>query len=212
MRNRTTATLLWLGIASIVILVARWIAYALNPDLSARLLEQRAGGPGFPTVVLVSLTLGVSVAVAVCWLVALGVRERALLERRRLAVPVPPFRAGRAFALAVAVSVATSLAGGMLEAYLHWRAGLGWHGVHCLLGPVHRNLIPIEAACSVVAVALTVAGEHVAAWMRRTFALLRELPPTIALFAILPPALALAAPPARRQYASAAPRGPPAFS
>ena len=26
--------------------------------------------------------------------------------------------------------------------------GLGWHGIHCLLGPVHRNAIPILAALS----------------------------------------------------------------
>ena len=41
-----------------------------------------------------------------------------------------------------------------LESYLHWRAGLGWHGLHCLAGPVHRDAVPIVAALSLVAVAL----------------------------------------------------------
>ena len=33
----------------------------------------------------------------------------------------------------------------MLESTIHWREGLGWHGLHCLLGPVHRDAIPILA-------------------------------------------------------------------
>ena len=33
-----------------------------------------------------------------------------------------------------------------LESTIHWREGLGWHGLHCLTGPVHRNAIPILGA------------------------------------------------------------------
>ena len=56
---------------------------------------------------------------------------------------------------------------------LHWRAGLGWHGLDCLLGPVHRDALPILAALATVATALLAALDHVIAWMRRTLAALR---------------------------------------
>ena len=60
----------------------------------------------------------------------------------------------------------------MLESYLHWRAGLGWHGLHCLLGPVHRDAIPVLGALSLLAVAAHGAIEHLLAWARRLVALL----------------------------------------
>src|SRR5690242_4699298 len=126
--------------AGLVILLARSLAYATEPGPAARVLEHRAGGPALPVLALAVLAVAGSVAVAVCWLAALAVRERALLERRRFA----PFRAGRVVALALVLGVATSLLGGLLEAYLHWRAGLGWHGLHCMFGPVHRDLLPFE--------------------------------------------------------------------
>jgi hypothetical protein len=210
--TRTARALLWIAIASIVVLLARAVAYALHPSVTARLLEHEAGGPALPTLVLTSLALGAALAIAICWLAALGVRERALLERRVLEEPVPPLAAGRTIALAVALSIATSLVGGLLEAYLHWRAGLGWHGLRCMFGPVHRDLIPIETAFSLVAVALFAAGEHVVGWMRRTCARLRALPPQHPLRARSFPAPALDVPPARRHFTLAAPRGPPAFS
>ena len=96
-----------------------------------------------------------------------------------LAESAPRFRPARTFAFAIALAVVTSVAGGLLEAYLHWRAGLGWHGVQCVFGPVHRDLLPIATALSFVAAALLAAAEHVAVWMRRTFALLRALPPRL---------------------------------
>ena len=155
--------------AGLVILLARSLAYATEPGPAARVLEHRAGGPALPVLVLVTLTVAASVTVAVCWLAALAVRERALLERRTCA----RFRVGRLLALALALGIVTSLLGGLLEAYLHWRAGLGWHGLHCMFGPVHRDLLPFEFGLSLVAAALIAAAEHIAAWMRRTFARLR---------------------------------------
>jgi hypothetical protein len=68
------------------------------------------------------------------------------------------------------LAVATSFAFSIFESYLHWRAGLGWHGLHCLIGPVHRDAVPLLAALSAVAVAVVAAVEHVVAWMRRTIA------------------------------------------
>lgn len=175
MMRRRSRLLVWLGAAALVILLARQIAYALSPSPGAQLLEHRAGGPALPVLALVSLALGASVAVVVCWLAALGVRERAFVEQRPLADPVPRFGVRRMLALWLTLSVATSLGGGLFEAYVHWRAGLGWHGMECVVGPIHRDLLPIETALSLIAAAVLAAAEHVLAWMRRTFALLRGL-------------------------------------
>jgi hypothetical protein len=209
---RGIRTGVWLCAGVIVVLLARAIAYALEPSSSARLLEQRAGGPALPVLVLVSLALAGSVAIAICWLAAVGVRERALLERRRLAAPVPSLRAGRTLAVALALSLVTSIAGGLLEAYVHWHAGLGWHGLHCLLGPVHRDLIPLETALSFLAAAFVEAASHVISWMRRTFALFRRLPPRVVerKCVIRPTAFEV-----RREtlcFGAGAPRAPPACS
>jgi hypothetical protein len=151
---------------TLVVLLARTLAYAAEPGASARFLAQRAGGPAPPVLAVVALSIGLVLAVTVSWLVAVAVRERALLERRR----AEPFGVVRACALALALTVVTCFAGGLFEAYLHWRAGLGWHGLHCLVGPVHRDLIPFEASLSFVAAAVLSAIRHVTGWMRRTFA------------------------------------------
>jgi hypothetical protein len=166
----------FIGVVSgtLVVLAARSLAYAAEPSASARFLAQRAGGPSFPALALAVLTFAFALAVAVCWLAALAVRERASIERRA----AEPFGVARALAAALALTVVTSFAGGLLEAYIHWRAGLGWHGLHCLLGPVHRDLLPFESGLSFVAASILAAARHVAAWMRRTFArLAAQLPP-----------------------------------
>jgi hypothetical protein len=158
---------------TLVVLLARTLAYATVPGPSARFLAHRAGGPTLPVLALVALGLGAVLAVTVCWLVGFAVRERALLERR----DAHPFAFARTCALAVGLTLATCVAGGLFEAYLHWRAGLGWHGLHCLVGPVHRDLIPFEAGLSLLAAAVLAAARHVSIWMRRTFArLAAQLP------------------------------------
>jgi hypothetical protein len=157
----------------LVVLVARWLAYATEPGASARFLEHRAGGPAVPAVALVALAIGAVLAVTVCWLVAVGVRERALIVRRE----APPFAAARTCLTAAFLALTTCFVGGLFEAYLHWRAGLGWHGLHCLVGPVHRGLIPFETGLSFVAAALIAAARHLSEWMRSTFArLAADLP------------------------------------
>jgi hypothetical protein len=152
--------------ATLVVLLARTLAYATVPGPSARFLEHRAGGPTLPVLALVVLGVSAVLAVIVCWLVAVAVRERALLEHR----DAEAFAVVRTCALAFGLTLTTCLAGGLFEAYLHWRAGLGWHGLHCLVGPVHRDLIPFEAGLSLLAAAILAAARHVAIWMRRTFA------------------------------------------
>ena len=164
-------------IVTLVVLLARTLAYAAVPGPSARFLAQRAGGPTLPVLALVALGVGAVLAVIVCWLVAVAVRERALLERR----DAEAFAIARSCALALGLTITTCLAGGLFEGYLHWRAGLGWHGLHCLVGPVHRDLIPFEAGLSLVAAAILAAARHVAIWMRRTFARLAAQLPALPL-------------------------------
>ena len=212
MRSRFRGAARWALAGALVVLCARWLAYAVTPSPAARVLESQAGGPGLPTVALVSLTLGAAIAIAICWLAALGIRERALLERRVLTEPQPRFRIHRVPAQALALAVTTSLGGGLLEAYIHWRSGLGWHGLHCLLGPVHRDLLPFEGALSFIASAIVAAAEHVAAWMRRTFALLRALPRARKPDALPPTAHVFDVPRTVLCLAAGTPRAPPARS
>ena len=211
MTGRAVKALSRILAATLVVLLTRSIAYAIAPSPAARVLQHRAGGPALPVLTLVALALGGLLGVAICWLAAFGVRERALLERRALALPPARLRPARTFVLAVGLSMVTSIAGGLFEAYLHWRAGLGWHGVQCVFGPVHRDLLPIATAFSFVAAALVAAAEHVAAWMRRTFALLRELPPRL-LRAAIGSGLLVAAPRVSFHGNAGRPRAPPALS
>ncbi len=108
-------------------------------------------------------------AAAVLWLAAASVQERLAFEGRRL-VAHPRLRPGLLGLRAVALFLTTSFAFAMLESTIHWRAGLGWHGLHCLTGPVHRDAIPVLAALSLIAVAIHGAVEHLLLWARRLFA------------------------------------------
>ena len=165
--------LLWPAAVVLLVLCARTLAYALAPSPLARVLERSAGGPGLVTVTLVSLGLAATASVLVVWLASLGVRERARLQPER----VPPALRLRRLALrAVLLYLASALAFALFESYLHWRAGLGFHGLSCLVGPVHRNAIPLLAALSLLAAALAEAGSHVLAWMRAVVRELRRRP------------------------------------
>lgn len=167
---RVLRSLGWVAAVALVVLAARAIAYALSPSPLARVLEARAGGPALPFVVVGAAVLGLAVAAAVVGVAALGVRERALLA----GAASPPLRLRRLLVRAAVLFVVTSLGFALFESWEHWRAGLGWHGLHCLTGPAHRNAIPILAALSLIAAALVAALEHVLAWMRRTIAVLRR--------------------------------------
>ena len=97
------------------------------------------------------------------------VRERARLQPERVA---PSLRVRRLGLRAVGLYVANSFAFALFESYLHWRAGIGFHGLSCLVGPVHRNAIPLLAALALAAAALAEAGQHLLDWVR---AVVREL-------------------------------------
>ena len=208
MRGRSVRVAAVAGTALLVVLTARTIGYALTPGLEARALEHRVGGPALPIVALVAIVLAAGAAIVVCWLASLAVRERALLEER----DAPRFRVGRMLVLALVLALVTTVAGGFLEAYIHWREGLGWHGLDCLAGPVHRNLVPIECALSLVGAALLAAADHVAGWMRRTFASLRTLPPRLPWRTTTNAPAQTDPPHVFRRIASGGPRAPPAFS
>jgi hypothetical protein len=160
--------LLWVGAGALVVLAARAISYALAPSPLAVELASQTGGPTLPVVAAVSVGLAIAISVAVVWIAASAVAERRLLEPR--AVADTPLRLRRLLARAVALWLATMLAFAVVESYLHWRQGLGWHGLHCLTGPVHRNAIPILGALSLLAAALACAVEQLIAWARRTLA------------------------------------------
>ena len=156
--------LAWVGTVALLVLVARWLAYALaQPSPLANRFQSSAGGPSLVLVSVVALALAAAVSVAVLWLAALGVRERARLRPER----VPPRLRLRRFAVsAVGLYAASTFGFASFESYLHWRAGLGFHGLSCLVGPVHRNAIPLLAALGLVAAALAEAVLHLVGWIR----------------------------------------------
>jgi hypothetical protein len=160
----------WVGLIALLVLAARWLAYALAPTttLSGQ-LKGSVGGPSLVAVTLVSLGLAALVATLTVWLAAIGVRERQRLQPERIP---PELRLRRLGLRAVELYAASSLAFAMFESYLHWRAGIGFHGLSCLVGPVHRNAIPLLAGLALAAAALWEAAEHLLGWMR---AVVREL-------------------------------------
>jgi hypothetical protein len=196
--------LLWPAAIALLVLCARVLAYALAPSPLARVLERSAGGPSLVTIALVSLGLAAAASTLVVWLASLGVRERARLRPERVA---PALRLRRLGLRAVVLYVASSLAFALFESYLHRRAGLGFHGLSCLFGPVHRNAIPLLAALALVAAALAEAAGHVLAWMRavaRELRRRRQVPLPIPLRFAAP-----AAPDGRLRAARPRPRAPP---
>jgi hypothetical protein len=178
--------LAWITVVALVVLGARAIVYALSPSPLASELAHQAGGPQLPVLSVVSIALALAISAAAVWLAALGVRERRLLETRRV-LTVPYVRPGLLTARALALWLVAMPAFAYLESFIHWRQGLGWHGLHCLTGPVHRNAIPVLAALSLVAAALAEAFEHVLAWMRRTIGRLVANPRRAELRLVSPP-------------------------
>ena len=144
--------LLWLGVVALLVLAARWLTYALaGPSPLTTRFEASAGGARLVVVTLVSLGLAAAVSLAALWLAVLGVRERQRLRPER---ELPRIRLRRLALRALVLTVASSLAFALFESWVHWRAGLGFHGLSCLFGPVHRNALPLLAALSLLAAAL----------------------------------------------------------
>ena len=200
----------WPAAVALVVLGSRTIAYAISPSPLAAELSHQAGGPALPVITVVAILLALAFSAAVVWLATLGVRERRLLETRPL-VAEPRLRLRLLAARALALWLVAMPAFAYLESTIHWREGLGWHGLHCLTGPVHRNAIPILGALSLATAALAAALEHVFAWMRRTLASIAGPRRIAGIVVLAEPHSATLLPPA----AFAAPlgaRGPPRVS
>ena len=173
MRRFARTASLWLPVVALVVLAARWIVYQLSPSPLALALQRQAGGPRLLVVAGIALGLAFAVGASVVALAALAVRERGLLEGRP-ARERPRLRLVRLAARTVALWAATALAFALVESTIHWREGLGWHGLHCLVGPAHADAVPVLLALSFLAAALVAASEHVLAWLGRTLARLDD--------------------------------------
>lgn len=195
----------WLGVVVAIELVARAIVYALAPGrlTAARSLGGRLGGPRFTELLLVSVGLAALLATVLVWLAALGVRERWELAEVRPVGPRPRIALRRMLVRAVGLTLAGWLAFASVESIIHLRAGLGFHGLDCLVGPVHRNALPVVAGLAILAAALASAAELLFAWMRRTVARFGR-PRLMCLGALEASAFVLAGRPRRA-------RGPPAL-
>lgn len=161
----------WVLLAAVAVLASRAVVYALAPSrgLLLEALARRQGGPHLAGVLTAAVLIAAVAAIVVLWLAVVAVRERLALEGRAL-VAAPRLSLPRLAVRAALFFAVTSFAFAMLESYIHWRAGLGWHGLECLYGPVHRDAVPILAALSLVTVAVHGAIEHLLAWARRLVA------------------------------------------
>ena len=210
-RARPRRLLGWIFLVALIELAARPFVYALapRPTVIAPRLQGALGGPSFAAVVFVSLGLAALLAATVLWLASMGVRERHLLSGAPGRAPVLSVRR---FALrAAGLWVASCFVFASIESYLHYRAGLGFHGVTCLVGPVHRNAVPVLGAFANLGAALASAAGHALAWVRRTVGAVLEAPPRARHPVRVLSARSLIARPRHRQLLLlAAPRGPPA--
>jgi hypothetical protein len=164
----------FIGTVAFVVLAARQLAYLLAPQPAITSLPDAVGGPGLVVTTLVVIPLALALGCALLWLAALGVRERHLLSED--AIVAPRVRPAAVALDGAAIAVAGCAAFAALESWVHWRAGLGFHGLACLMGHQHRNAIPIIFAVALLTAAARGALRHVVAWMRRTIVLLRARP------------------------------------
>jgi hypothetical protein len=148
----------WLGVIALLELAARWVVYGMAPSSAERAgsLGGQLGGPGFTAVLLVAL--GAS----------LGVRERWQLSDARAPGGPPRIAPGPLLKRAVALTLVGWLVFAAVESLIHMQAGMGFHGLECLIGPVHRNALPVIGGLALLASALVSAAGLVLAWMRRT--------------------------------------------
>jgi hypothetical protein len=84
------------------------------------------------------------------------------------------------------------------------RAGLGFHGLACLIGPVHVDALPVTAGLALVVAAIVTAVEHALRWARRVVARVLGARPRPARARLVH----LGAPRARRVVSSALVLGP----
>jgi hypothetical protein len=199
---------IWAVVAVAVVLATRALVYALAPQslLLAELADNRVVGPHLTMPLLAILGAAVVLGAGALAVAVASVRVRLELEGRRL-VSAPQLRPARLAVRATALFLVTSFVFAMLESYIHWREGLGWHGLHCLVGPVHRDAIPILAALSLLAVAVHGAIELLLGWARRLFAQLAGRVFAFSGAGVSAPSTRFS--PGRRMPATDGARGPP---
>jgi hypothetical protein len=203
---------LWIGIVALVVLAARTLAYQLAPTPTplTLALQHQTGGPRLVVTVVSALALAFAAAAVVLWLASMAVRERYAARGRSGSAPA--LRLTAIARTALLLFAGTSLVFAALESLVHWRAGLGVHGLQCLLGPEHRDALPLLAALSVLAAACHGALSHLLGWMRETLALLVRTPRTAGTCPCVVPRPAATI--AVRRFPSGPhnPRGPPSFA
>jgi hypothetical protein len=199
----------WTLAAAFVVLATRTLAYALapRPTLLSLELQQQAGGPHLVVVGLVAVAVCAALAGALLWLAAVAVKERHALAPDR--APPPRLPLLRVLARALALWLVTSVSFASLESYIHWREGLGFHGLHCLIGPVHRDALPILAALSFLTAAALGGLAHVLSWLRRAIVLLGALRPAAGVWGAPVTGGPGLSPPRRLTPAALRARGPP---
>jgi hypothetical protein len=201
--------LMWTLVGLFVVSLGRWIAYALAAGTLAQKLSSQGAGARPAMVAAISLGLALAATGTSLWLVAAGLRERSRLELDGWATASRPFSAGGLLTRAAALSAVTIVVFTTVESLIHYEDGLGFHGWHCIAGPVHQNAAPIMIALSLMAAAVVTAVDAVLAAARRVVAQLllpnREQPwPAAAWFDPRPAPLR-----SRSWYAVAPTRGPP---
>jgi hypothetical protein len=179
----------WVAVAGAIELVARTLAYAFSPDPRAEAFDQATGGPRPVAIAAVALVLAALLSGAVLWLSSLSVRERHRL--RPGAGVLPRLRLRRMALRAASLLVVNSIVFTSIEVTIHEDEGLGFHGMHCLFGPVHRDALPLIAALALIAAALVEAVGHAIAFGRRVVAaeasarrIARALRPALVLVAV----------------------------
>jgi hypothetical protein len=167
----------WSLTVAAIVLTARTLCYALVPvpDPLAAQLAAKTGGPGLVAVALGSVGLGAAVAIGCVAVAALALKERMALEPLVL-VRRPSLHPSGLALRALSLWLSSCACFALFESYLHMRSGLGWHGLSCLTGPVHRDAVPFLAALSLLATALAAVAAHILAWMRRTLVRLAGRP------------------------------------
>jgi hypothetical protein len=200
---------MWALVGVFVVSLGRWIAYALAAGTLAQKLSSQGTGARPAVVAAISLGLALAATATGLWLVAAGLRERSHLELDGWAAPSRPFRARRLVARSAALSAVTIVVFTTVESLIHYENGLGFHGWHCIAGPVHQNAAPIMIALSLMAAAVVTAVDVVLAAARRVVAQLvlaaRALPqPAAAWFDPRPAPLR-----GRSRHSIAPTRGPP---
>jgi hypothetical protein len=197
----------WIALVALLELVVRAVVYGMNHDpLGA---GDAFGGPGFAAVVLVAVGLGVVLSSGLVWIASLGVRERWALAEDRPAGPAPRIARRPLLLRALALTLVGWVVFAGVETLVHMRAGLGFHGLECLVGPGHRNALPVVCGLALIATALLAAGRLWLAWLRRTvgrFVAPRAVPRARRVARIF----TFSAVPGRAPLiAGASPRGPP---